>query len=82
MAPSDVVTKVDGHPVRMWVGRLYTDEGKEIAPHDVRVYVARIAVEESAPAEVQEVFDRTLQAMPAPRELPFYETLLDLRKII
>ena len=81
MAPTDVVTKIDGHPVRMWVGRLYNDDSTEIANHDIRVYVARVAIAD-APVEVQRVVNETLQEMPAPRELPFYETLLDLRKII
>jgi hypothetical protein len=62
---TDLVTTVDGGPVRLWRGT--TAQGVACL-----VYVARLAVHEAADASQ---FEAELLSMPIPREVSFRETL-------
>lgn len=67
---TDMVTTVDGVPVRLWEGTT----GRGIA---CKVYVARIAVHEAVDATE---FESELRTMPPHREVTFGQTL-DMRMI-
>jgi len=68
---TDVITTVEGQPVRLWRGTL--EDGTP-----VDVFVARIG---TADPHAQEILARALRETPAPREVPL-GNIVDLRKVL